>query len=363
MKVGGFSMGGRVQCASAAEARHMFFSSSFKSEMFATHPPLERRIRKILPRWQGEMLSSNRNTASLEAGPDGSLGFSGGQLNPSDIGDAANLSGMKSHPKVSQIEGQEGLSPIEVGRRIRQTLNNGENLAHTRADARCITLGALVNPDFSQKIEQALSELGWQQTEIDAVINWGVKLASVDETERLLLIDTSLPWLKKMPFDEAARFVAASQRLIELDGRVTLFEFTLQKVIERQIVLGVGLARSAPIRFNKLEQLDQPLRTMLGAFAAVSDDPSALRPALEEYRMHTGVDLHGIKTNGIDLKEVAMALEKIDQANPLIKNQCLRLCRLVVQADGVVKQAEAQLIRATSEALGLPMGILDLNHD
>jgi len=56
-KVGGFWRNGMIQTPHAAEARHLFFASSELVRMgFATHPPLEARIRAIEPSWEGGLI-------------------------------------------------------------------------------------------------------------------------------------------------------------------------------------------------------------------------------------------------------------------------------------------------------------------
>ena len=49
------------------------------------------------------------------------------------------------------------------------------------------------------------------------------------------------------------------------------------------------------------------------------------------------------------------ALLKIDAATPLVKQHILRMCGLVVMDDGVVLDAELELLRATADAIGAPI--------
>ena len=53
-KIGGLNTGSKVTVAKAAEASHMFFAEGV-SELFATHPPLAKRIARIDMFWQAEM--------------------------------------------------------------------------------------------------------------------------------------------------------------------------------------------------------------------------------------------------------------------------------------------------------------------
>ena len=55
-KIGGHYQGSEIRSAAAGEASHMFFGqvrTLFLNNLTATHPPLEKRIRAIDPRWDG----------------------------------------------------------------------------------------------------------------------------------------------------------------------------------------------------------------------------------------------------------------------------------------------------------------------
>ncbi len=53
-KIGGWQDHSKIRAASAEEASHMFFSSAMLSSMFATHPPLPDRIKRIDPQFNGQ---------------------------------------------------------------------------------------------------------------------------------------------------------------------------------------------------------------------------------------------------------------------------------------------------------------------
>ena len=58
-RIGGLKAGSRIENAGASEASHLFFSQAVWSGfggLWATHPPLEDRIRAIDPHWKGKML-------------------------------------------------------------------------------------------------------------------------------------------------------------------------------------------------------------------------------------------------------------------------------------------------------------------
>ncbi len=56
MKIGGFPSGSRLSASDANEFSHMYFEEGVAhrfTRMMATHPPLEERIRRVVPQWDG----------------------------------------------------------------------------------------------------------------------------------------------------------------------------------------------------------------------------------------------------------------------------------------------------------------------
>jgi len=65
--MGGYIKGTRLSTPHAAEASHMFIGNSQGPlEFFGTHPPIENRIRKIEPGWNGELIRRKEKLSTSE---------------------------------------------------------------------------------------------------------------------------------------------------------------------------------------------------------------------------------------------------------------------------------------------------------
>ena len=56
-KIGGLSVGSRLESSHAEKASHLFFANGLRASWFnamATHPPLDERIRRIDPAFDGD---------------------------------------------------------------------------------------------------------------------------------------------------------------------------------------------------------------------------------------------------------------------------------------------------------------------
>lgn len=339
-KIGGYSEHGTIRSPKAMEARHMFFAGSSLNSLMATHPPLDKRIKAIDPRWNGEMLEGMADPVRLEEFS-GTMGFSG------------TLEQTASRSSVDSL-GESVRLDSHVGAVIREDLRAGKVTAFSKQEAKTLLLGLMVAADRDGRgtAKRILEENGLDAETVAQVIAWSVDLEAYDSSKKLALVDLSLSWLRKMSQSEAQDFVKTSQALIEADGQVNLFEFLLQKVIERHVMIGLGLKPVPGMRHRRIDDLERELADLLGVFAALAGGGTAIEMAAAEYREHTGREL---PRSTAGLAEVSDALAEMDAATPLVKQQILRLCGLVVTDDRFVAEQEMELLRATAEAIGAPI--------
>jgi len=336
-KIGGFPEHGRISAAAATEARHMFFAGSAMSSLMATHPPLEKRIKAIDPHWNGVMLEAKRLQSEAEF--HGAMGFAG-------------AAGVES---VGEISGDDpGFDPhLAEAIQNKQVFGNEADV-FSKTHAKSLLLGLLVgsNEEGEQLAGDVLRLHGFDEMRIGEVLGWSQKMAQKSSAEKLAMVDLSLAWLRRMDAQEAVQFISLTQAMIEADGQVDMFEFMLQQVVRRHVEIGLGLVAVPPMRFHKLADLETEVMHVLAAFAQVSGGVSVLDKAYQEYREHTGREPFRVE---VHLGHVAEALGKMDASTPLVKQQILRLCALVVVDDGKVEDMERVLLRATAEAMGAPI--------
>jgi Zn-dependent protease with chaperone function len=339
-KIGGYSEHGTIRSPKAMEARHMFFAGSGFSSLMATHPPLDKRIKAIDPRWNGEMLEGMADPVRVEEFS-GTMGFSG------------TLEQTASRGSVDSL-GESVRLDSHVGAVIRDDLRAGKVTSFSKQEAKTLLFGLMVASDRDGRgtAKRILEENGLDAETVAQVIAWSVDLEGYDSSKKLALVDLSLSWLRKMSQSEAQDFVKTSQALIEADGQVNLFEFLLQKVIERHVMIGLGLKPVPGMRHRRIQDLERELADLLGVFAALAGGGTAIEMAAAEYREHTGREL---PRSTAGLAEVSDALVEMDAATPLVKQQILRLCGLVVTDDRFVVDQEMELLRATAEAIGAPI--------
>ena len=343
-KIGGFHRNGALQTSKATEARHLFFvKSDLLSLGFATHPPLEQRIKAIDPSWNGKMMTSKVERVFPEL----------------ELRKPARAAAMLASPpkpvSLDRLGDSARLDP-KVGAAILQQLEEGNVAFESKTQAKALLYGLLLAQD--PKWAEATTHLLRQRTDgemVDRAMIWKRHLTDKTSAEKLAMVDLSLPWLRRMSPGEATEFIGITGQLIIADGRVNLFEFMLQKVIARQVAVGLGLRQVPKVRHRNLRSLQSEIGLLLRAFASVSGDSVSMERAAAEFETHTGVSLGYLSANVADLNVLSGVLIELEAATPVVKGQALRMCGLVASHDGVLQDQEVELMRAVGEAIGAPV--------
>jgi hypothetical protein len=244
----------------------------------------------------------------------------------------------------------------QVGKLIRAELSKSNVGFRSKDEAKDLLYGLLLAQDGIGH-ENALAMLAQSAgpETAEAARDWHLQLANRSAAEKLALVDISLPWLRRMSRHEARAFLELNRALIEADGEVNLFEFMLERVLERHVAVGLGLRPVARMQYRDLGDLHHETAILLGAFAGQAGDTAALDAAASEYRQHTGSELERLEPAACTLDLLATALARFEMSTPLVKARVLRLCGLVVMADGLLLDGEVELLRAAADAIGAPV--------
>lgn len=183
--------------------------------------------------------------------------------------------------------------------------------------------------------------------------------AAVSSRARLPLVNLALPALRQLRFDEFEQFSQTLQWLIESDGQVNIFEFVLQKIVRRHLASQSNDSRPTSIQYHTLKPLVRDCSVVLSALAtagsANSDEAEkAFQAGVPHLQAKSEVP-HLLPREECGLKQLDTALDRLALATPQIKKKMIEACVQIVGADGVIKQREAELLRAIAEMLDCPI--------
>ena len=355
VKVGAAEGGSRLGSSETDEVAHMLFASGLAG-MFATHPPLEARIRALDPSFQPDefarvarSMPAVRATvlahAAAEAGAAAVAGFAGadsasvpaspvaprvGNPLPAHVDDAArHLAGIPP-ALLAATESPEGAASTLWGLVLGDSADGGERERAELAKA----LGAAV----AVAAEQRRAEI-----------------AALAPGLRLPLLLRLLRALGRAPGTERERLLATLQRVVLADGTITPFEYALARLARvhlRDRDTPPPLPGSAT-----LLQLESSLQVLLSVLArAGQPDESMARDAFERgvTRALPGRRL-ALRPAGPWAADLDGALDRLDRLRPADKARLVDSLGVVVAHDQRLERAEDELLRAICGSLHCPL--------
>lgn len=367
-KIGATPAGSQIENEHAAEASHMFFGSAMKSSLFnafATHPPLPERIKAIDPGWDGTFPQAPSELEEMEpiihksprksalppilpGLPSGGAGLAGAAV----AIQAANVMPTLGNPTPQHLR-----YAVE----FRENLSESLRAAARHPDHACALLFALLLSEDAGMRQRQLTELaarvGGQISELVTALT--PELSTQVQSARLPLVNLALPALRQLPPDDFHRFREAMTWLIESDEQIVLFEFVLQKIMQRQIEPHFTKARPASAQYYSIKPLAPDCEIILSALAHTGQtDATEITNAFQAglpFLRHAGPPLNMRPAQACGLNEISTALDRLGLAAPQIKKNLLEACVQVVSADGVIQENEAELLRGIAETLDCPL--------
>jgi Zn-dependent protease with chaperone function len=352
-KIGGYELGSSLKAARAAEFSHLYFGSGSSSyDLMATHPDLSERIRRIDASWDGTFVK-------IAAPPQDSMvarpalpvadAFSGvPEAATAVLYDLNALQGAVASIGAPQPE------HLAEARRMLEAIPQKLKLAARSTDsAQALVYGLLLSRYDSLLTQQlALLESLVDRTLFNTLQAMREPLAALNPGLRLPLLDLAIPSLKRLGKKPFAALKRNMQQLIDADNETELLEWTLLRIVERNV------EGAPPVQFKfGLFQCAEELLVLLNALtragqnqaqAAVQalqyawkdlpfEQPQELRPELE--------DLPGLEA----------AIKRLRHLMPEERPAMLAAMTRCVLHDGVITVAEAELFRALADLLDCPV--------
>jgi Zn-dependent protease with chaperone function len=367
-RIGGWSQHSKLATPRATEASHMFFGEGVVSRLFATHPDLTTRIRRIDPQFKGSYQPTSRITHSeSELIDPRSLMLA--RSAPSDVHRAAEA-GANFH------EQEPAVAVMQIGEPTPDHLDHAQHLvdemgALLESDVRD-PLGAvaivyallLAPPNEPIRDQQKKHVADLKDERIVFELNRVLPFVDALQAEkRLPLACMALPALHQMSPQQIHRFGVTVRKLIEADRNWSIFEFGIQRYISKRLVQrlddghhkkndasAMSQTRAFNLLLSSLAHLGSDAHFAQQAFAAglAATQSSSQNPSM-------------LPREACTLKAMDIAMEVLEKASNPVKRKMLLAFSACIAADGRVDVCELELLRIISDALGCPMPPI-LNH-
>jgi hypothetical protein len=349
----------------------MFFGNGLGASflhLWDTHPPLVKRILAIDPSFDGAFpklrFTEQPETSSAESAPSRRAPVRFPVPGASMAAPAAEEDTPPVIVTARILQGAGTVTPANL--RYAEALRNTipEELLQAAREplgACTVVYGLLLSNDPAvraaqlEQLEQATSaELRQETVRILPVLREAATRA------KLPLVDLSLEGLRALSPLQFKQFRDALQLLVEADNEIDLFEYVLQKIVIRHLEPHYAPARKPVIQYYSLKPLAADCGVLLSGLARVGNE----EPANVEVAFRQGAAvLSGLAQEGVPfvpeqecgLAQIDGALNRLAQATPVIRKRTIEACAFTVSADGVIREAEAELLRGIADALGCPI--------
>ncbi len=328
----------RIESPRAEEASHMFFGNGIGDSwlsLFATHPPIEQRIEEIAP---GFDIAGAKAKAPVHLEPAKKKTVIGGRL-------AEAL--LPGQPRVAEAVALLAGLPAVAKSACREL------------HGACALVYSLLLSGEEKLRERQIALIDADDTFRNEILLHFEQREGLTSAQRLGLVDISIPTLRHLSPEQYAVFRENVKKLVEADGQIHLFEYTLQKILVRHLDLYFSNATGTKVAYKSLMPLLPETGILLSALASVqSGDPAGRDAAFQSGVAELLVKPSAYpleRSETIDLQGFDNALDKVAQAAPDVKRTILTACGAVVMHDGEVNDDEVEFLRAISDTLDCPV--------
>ncbi|HHF3221451.1 TPA: M48 family metallopeptidase [Vibrio diabolicus] len=328
-KIGSHMAGSSLNTKASDEMSHMMFGQSKLSGfsgLFATHPPLEERIRRIEPGWDGSFpQSSHRPTTSFEN--DNVSGFTSGTSTQPEKPTTAELS--------------------EVGQQLLNQLPSElVDIAREPYSARFIAFALIFDGSELQR-EMIKSHIpNVSQAQLLPWLDYDLPLHL-----RFPLLELSIPALKSLSEGQKNRLCQVLRELSQTDDHYSLAEWCVINLLEKQLLESYGCTK----QIQSLKQLKESVFWLLRELAWVShSQPEDAQRAFSSALTCLGFNDAELQPANKNWGLNRAALELLLQLKPKSRRLFVKACRLAIESDGKVTVAEGELYRVIACFLEVP---------
>lgn len=358
-KIGGYSEGSKISAADPEEVSHMLFGSGASlMGMFATHPPLVDRIQALDPSFkEGDFPRVDPRQRRV--------GTSGDSQHAAFAGDITTVlasGGTKVLAEsIADTVGHPEQEHVEFARKLRRSMPAElYDAAHSSQLAFLLAL-ALVLDQSKKIIDRQFSllqeQLGTERTTI--VRRYYEALSETDGEYRLPLLEIAFPALKIRPMPELAYLVELTNRLIEVDGDIDLYEFCFYRIMVSNLAQAIDPTGKREVKHGRRRDLQAAATDLLRVLADYGHDSDEKSAAAFDAGIRAlgswAHDAEYASDREFGVAKLNNSLDVLLGLNSKGQESLLRAVSATAAHDGKLSVAEAELIRVVCATLNYPL--------
>jgi Zn-dependent protease with chaperone function len=345
----------------SAEISHALFEeagTSALSGLYATHPPLEKRIAALLPGWDGShdlirrTVAEEKQTESVATEKERRQKLSSILTGATSVLLTDSILGQVGNPGVQHLDYAEA-----IRQQIPQTFLDA---AHEPSAARAVIYYLVISrkdPVRSRQLAilEGSADLG-VYSELQALLTAEADGVSLNSVSRLPLVEIALPNLRQLSANQYKLFRNNFGELIALDKKISLMEWALQKIIFTSLDMVFVKRKGIKLGRKELKKCSNSIRLLLSMLAHSNPQQGiSVEQAFEIATARLDIAASIIPIESIDYKALNNALDELVLLKPLQKPALLKACAACITADKEVVAIEAELMRAIAATIDCPM--------
>ncbi|MDQ6984191.1 MAG: hypothetical protein Q9M44_05705, partial [Ghiorsea sp.] len=336
--------GSRLQLPEMQQVSHLFFGEALKvwwqSSWWASHPPLVSRIQRIDPRFRGRIEKIHESSVRARNQEHAISHFS-------PPPNAEQL--QQNVAQVMQSIGEPDAQHLSVAHNLLQQIPEDihDQLSDTFV-AKCMTYFLLLDAskDISREQMRMISSKDSSQA-LAEVLRIRSLMPNIKTELKLPILDIVSPQLSEFSAEQQRVFLDTLKKLIAANSKVSLFEYlTYQNFLHYFGLNSRGLkGKKKPNTFIAIARMKQEADLLLDRICSINQarKPNRIKhDALAELFPDYHTKKQTIKPS---LKDVTLALEKLNLCSFEDKKRLLQAVVFCVLSDGLVSVEEMETVR------------------
>ena len=349
----------------AEEVSHMLFGSGYRSFMFATHPPLTKRIARIERGFESseigrlaKKLQAQEQREHVQA--EKAEQEQANKLNAKNRGGIFNVDSMIDN--IGSPEFERILAAAVLASEIPSGLTTA---AHSLEWVPEVLFYCLLDDDQQLREKQLLIVMRTMGDISESKLSHLMASnAPVSSEQRLPLLEICFPTLKRRPFADIEKILSTINMMATVDNNIDSFEYLLSRLVARYLREAKNPSQSRLHGRKKLSDHPQELSTVISIVAShghQTDGGAGLQLAQKAFK--AGMASVGINHTNLSFKDnwqsdLDAALAKLDRLAPQEKSKVVHAVATTVADDKKLVSAEHELLRVVCSLIHVPLPIL-----
>lgn len=376
-KIGGLSRGSELFTPWAEDASHMYFSNGLSGDSFATHPPLDERIRWLEPSFEGKFECVTQESlyqalAASEGAPPLTMPpevYAETRLREAQLRRAAAGHKIPSSPVAGSLPANPDKLMATIGVPLLGHVQAAcQLIAAIPADlkaqardpysARAVIYLLLLDQNESVRTNQLNILRGQADQAVFAELDKILPLRDrINSETKLPLLELTIPALKQLSQSQYMPFLADLLALIEADRRVSAFEYALERILMNHLdpLFGGNKNSMRATGYYAFCGVAKEISCVLSVVARLNSEPEAAFKKAADSVPDVSAKLVLQPEAECSWEKLDAALDKLAGASFYIKKWMLTSALVCLMNDREIKIEEVELFRAIAASLDCPV--------